>query len=297
MSSCLLAGQKVGPQGAAKAAASELDDTQWLRYGRQLLLPELGEAGQLKLRQARVLMVGLGGLGSPAALYMAAAGVGQLWLSDKDRVEVGNLQRQILYTCAGLGQPKTAQAVKHLKQLNPLIRVAPVAAIDGDNAHTLLTPDGIPVDLVLDCCDNMATRQVVNRACVELGVPLLSAAAVGWQGSLLLLDYRPANRNTNLGSNRTAKRGLAQHGCYHCLYPTNLEPEQNCRTAGVAGPVVGMMGTFQALEAMKFLSGIESPALGVLQHFDGLTARWRRVALQADPACPVCHSFNPGEES
>ncbi len=264
--------------------ASVLDDAEWRRYGRQLLLPELGEAGQLKLRQARVLMVGLGGLGSPAALYLAAAGVGQLWLSDKDRVEVSNLQRQILYSVAELGQHKAKQAAKRLTQLNPLIKVTPVAALEADNWRELLLPEGRPVDLVLDGSDNMATRQRVNRACVELGIPLLSAAAQGWQGSLLLLDLR------------LQRRGQARHGCYHCLYPTLHEPEQNCRTAGVLGPVVGMMGSLQALEAIKFLCGIDTPALGALLHFDGLTARWRRVALQADATCPVCHSVEPSED-
>ena len=264
--------------------ASGLCDAEWRRYGRQLLLPEIGEAGQLRLRQARVLMVGLGGLGSPAALYLAAAGVGQLWLSDKDRVEVSNLQRQILYSCAELGEPKARQAAKRLTQLNPLVRVRPVAALEEANYRELLAPEGQPVDLVLDGSDNMATRQLLNRACVELGIPLLSAAALGWQGSLLLLDLRED------------KGGLAQHGCYHCLYPTEDEPAQNCRSAGVLGPVVGMMGTFQALEAIKFLCGLDSAARGALLHFDGLTAHWRRVALQADPTCPVCHSFQSGEE-
>ena len=247
-------------------------ELRWRRYGRQMLLPELGEAGQARLRGARVLIVGLGGLGSPAALYLAAAGVGHLYLSDGDKLEVSNLQRQILYSSNELNDSKVKLASKRLKLLNPHVQLHPCPAVEAANWPALLAPEGKPVDLVLDASDNMATRQLVNRGCVRLGIPLLSAAASGWQGQLLLLDLRQQS----------------PAGCYHCLYPTLAEPTQNCRTAGILGPVVGMMGTLQALEAIKFLAAIASPALGVLQQFDGLSGRWQRLQLVADPLCPVC---------
>jgi len=265
------------PQAAESSAAQ--DEMSWRRYGRQMLLPEIGEPGQQRLRLARVLIVGLGGLGSPAALYLAAGGVGQLWLSDDDVVAVSNLQRQILYTSADLQQPKHKAASKRLAQLNPNIACHAVAACTESNGHSLLRPHGQAVDLVLDCSDNMATRQLLNRCCVELQIPLLSAAASGWQGSLLLFDYRLSAISPN----------EPDPGCYHCLYPQQEEPVLNCQSAGIVGPISGMLGSLQALEAMKFLLGLPSPALGALQHFDGLSGRWRRVALRADPRCLVCH--------
>ncbi len=265
------------PQAAEPSAAQ--DEMSWRRYGRQMLLPEIGERGQQRLGQARVLIVGLGGLGSPAALYLAAGGVGQLWLSDDDVVATSNLQRQILYTSAELQQPKCNAASKRLAQLNPNIRCYAVAALAESTGSRLLKPDGQAVDLVLDCSDNMATRQLLNRCCVELQIPLLSAAASGWQGSLLLFDYRPS----------LVSAAEPEPGCYHCLYPQQEEPALNCQNAGIVGPVAGMLGTLQALEAMKFLLGLPSSALGALQHFDGLSGHWRRVALRADPLCPVCH--------
>ena len=269
------------PQAAEPSAVQ--DEMSWRRYGRQMLLPEIGEPGQQRLGQARVLIVGLGGLGSPAALYLAAGGVGQLWLSDDDVVATSNLQRQILYTSADLQQPKHKAASKRLAQLNPNIRCYAVAALAELNGSRLLKPDGQAVDLVLDCSDNMATRQLLNRCCVELQIPLFSAAASGWHGSLLLFDYRSSAISPN----------EPDPGCYHCLYPQQEEPALNCQSAGIVGPVAGMLGTLQALEAMKFLLGLPSSALGTLQYFDGLSGRWRGVALRADPLCPVCQPPSP----
>ena len=268
------------PMGGAQVAESTpaQDEMSWRRYGRQMLLPEIGELGQQRLGQARVLIIGLGGLGSPVALYLAAGGVGQLWLSDDDVVATSNLQRQILYTSADLQQPKRNAARKRLAQLNPNIRCYATAALTESNGKQLLQPDGQAVDLVLDCSDNMATRQRLNRDCVELQIPLLSAAVSGWQGSLLLLDYRPSAISAT----------EPDPGCYHCLYPLQEEPVLNCQSAGVIGPLAGMLGTLQALEAMKFLLGLPSSAVGCLQYFDGLSGRWQRVALRADPCCPVC---------
>ena len=261
-------------------AMGSLDDASWLRYGRQLLLPELGEAGQRRLQDSRVLIVGLGGLGSPVALYLAAAGVGQLWLSDGDVLELSNLQRQILYTSADCGKAKGQLAARQLRQLNPQISIQAVAALSEENWGALLRPDGQSVDLVLDCSDNMATRQLVNRACVALAIPLLSAAVSGWQGSLALFDFR--------------RQSARRHGCYHCLYPTAQEPSLSCATAGVLGPAVGVIGSLQALEALKFLAGIETPALGRLSLFNALQGSWRHLQLRADPLCPVCgHGVHP----
>lgn len=264
-------------------ASAAKDEMSWRRYGRQMLLPEIGELGQQRLGQARVLIIGLGGLGSPATLYLAAGGVGQLWLSDDDVVATSNLQRQILYTSADLQQPKRNAARKHLAQLNPNIRCYAAAALTESNGSQLLQPDGQAVDLVLDCSDNMVTRQLLNRCCVELQIPLLSAAVSGWQGSLLLFDYRP---------NAISENGH-DPGCYHCLYPLQEEPALNCQSAGIIGPLAGMVGALQALEAMKFLLGLPSPAVGHLQQVDALSGRWQRVALRADPCCPVCRPPSP----
>ena len=257
-----------------------LDDLSWLRYGRQLLLPEFGELGQQRLQGARVLIVGLGGLGSPVALYLAAAGVGELWLSESDVLELSNLQRQILYCTADCGKAKGKLAARQLRQLNPQISIQAVAALSEENWGALLRPDGQSVDLVLDCSDNMTTRQLVNRACVALAIPLLSAAVSGWQGSLALFDFR--------------RQSARRHGCYHCLYPTAQEPSLSCAAAGVLGPAVGVIGSLQALEALKFLAGIETPALGRLSLFNALQGSWRHLQLRADPLCPVCgHGVHP----
>lgn len=276
---------KQSPMGTPQAAEpfAAQDEMSWRRYGRQMLLPEIGEPGQQLLGQARVLIVGLGGLGSPAALYLAAGGVGQLWLSDDDVVATSNLQRQILYTSADLQQPKRNAARKRLAQLNPNIRCYAVTAFAESNGKQLLQPDGQSVDLVLDCSDNMVTRQLLNRCCVELQIPLLSAAVSGWQGSLLLFDYR-AN---------AISAAEPDPGCYHCLYPLQEEPVLNCQSAGIIGPLAGMLGSWQALEAMKFLLGLPSLAVGHLQQVDGLSGRWQRVALRADPCCPVCQPPSP----
>jgi len=258
------------------------DEMSWRRYGRQMLLPEIGERGQQRLGQARVLIIGLGGLGSPVALYLAAGGIGQLWLSDDDVVATSNLQRQILYTSADLQRPKRDAARKRLAQLNPNIRCHAVKGLNESNSKQLLQPDGQAVDLVLDCSDNMATRQLLNRCCVELQIPLLSAAVSGWQGSLLLFDFRPS----------AISAAEPDPGCYHCLYPLQEEPVLNCQNAGIVGPVAGMLGTLQALEAVKFLLGLPSSVVGHLQHFDGLSGCWRRVGLRADPLCPICQPPN-----
>ena len=155
-----------------------------------------------------------------------------------------------------------------------VVSIQAVAALGEENWSTLLQPDGVPVDLVLDCSDNMVTRQLVNRACVARQIPLLSAAVTGWQGALALFDFR--------------HQGVQRHGCYHCLYPTQQEPSLSCATAGVLGPTVGVIGSLQALEALKFLAGIKTAALGRLILFDALQGNWRQLRLSADPRCRVC---------
>lgn len=246
---------------------NELSDSEFLRYGRQILLPEIGESGQLKLKQSKVLVVGLGGLGSPAALYLAAAGVGELWLADGDSVDSSNLQRQILYRTDDRHQLKSTAALAHLTALNPAVTYRPLPAVD----DALLAEIVPQVDVVLDCSDNMITRQRVNAACIRAQTPLITAAATGWEGQLLLIEP-------------------TQHtACYHCLFPLHEETGLSCREAGIVGPVVGMLGTAQALLAMQLLCDLPRPT-GILQRFDGRTLQWQRLKTQADLTCPVCHS-------
>ncbi|WP_192459373.1 HesA/MoeB/ThiF family protein [Musicola keenii] len=244
-----------------------LSDNDFMRYSRQLLLEEVGPEGQQRLAQARVLLVGMGGLGAPAALYLAAAGVGMLRLADDDRLHISNLQRQILYRTADLDRAKAELAHQQLTALNPSIRVEALAVrLEGDALRHAVDD----VDLVLDCSDNMATRHAVNAACIAAGKPLVSASAVGFSGQLLVLT--PPYR----------------HGCYACLYPDDAEPQRNCRTAGVLGPVVGVMGTLQALEAIRLLCGHASPLDGKLRLFDARQQQWTTLQLSPAPDCAVC---------
>ncbi|AFJ48762.1 HesA/MoeB/ThiF family protein [Shimwellia blattae] len=250
-----------------------MNDADFMRYSRQLLLEEIALEGQQKLLASQVLIIGLGGLGSPAALYLAGAGVGHLVVADDDTVHISNLQRQILFSSGDLEQPKAKVAKRQLERLNPAIRV--------DVLHQRLS--GLPLrqavaraDLVLDCTDNMAARQEINAACVALDTPLISASAVGFSGQLMVLTPPWSS------------------GCYRCLWPEDAEPALNCRTAGIPGPVVGIMGTLQALEALKLLSGM-AVASGKLQLFDARALQWRTLALRRAPDCPVCggHHADP----
>ena len=243
-----------------------MNDRDFMRYSRQILLEDIAVDGQQRLKNGRALIIGLGGLGSPAALYLASAGVGTLILADDDEVHLSNLQRQILFTTEDIGQGKAAVSTRRLQQLNPDITLqALTLRLTGD----LLQSAVASVDVVLDCSDNMTTRQAVNAACVILDKPLISASAVGFGGQLMVLTP-PWHR-----------------GCYRCLWPDDAEPERNCRTAGVLGPVVGVMGTLQALEAIKILSGMP-PSQNELKLFDGRRHQWRTLNLQHAPDCPVC---------
>ncbi|HCD1257977.1 TPA: HesA/MoeB/ThiF family protein [Citrobacter amalonaticus] len=243
-----------------------MNDRDFMRYSRQMLLGEIAIDGQQKLLASRVLIVGLGGLGSPAALYLAGAGIGTLVLADDDEVHLSNLQRQILFTTDDIARAKSQVAQQRLARLNPDIELISIPQrLTGNALHHAVAK----ADVVLDCTDNMATRQEINAACVTLDTPLITASAVGFGGQLMVLTP-PWSQ-----------------GCYRCLWPDDAEPEHNCRTAGVVGPVVGVMGTLQALEAIKLLSGMET-AGGELRLFDGKTSQWRSLALRRASGCPVC---------
>jgi adenylyltransferase/sulfurtransferase len=248
-----------------------MDDRQLLRYSRHLLLPEIDLAGQQRLLEARVLVLGLGGLGSAAVLYLAASGVGCLLLADADAVELSNLQRQVLHTTERIGSAKTTSAALAVAALNPDVRTIEITArLDRDALVPLLAD----VDLALDCSDNYATRHALNAACFAARVPLVSAAALGWEGQLGVFDPR---------------RGGP---CYRCLHPeTAAREERACAVNGVAAPVVGTMGVLQAVEALKLLTGAGEPLVGTLLVFDALAGDFHRLRFPARPDCPVCSSL------
>ena len=245
-----------------------LTDQELLRYSRQILLQQVDIDGQLKLKHSRVLIVGLGGLGSPVALYLAAAGVGELHVADFDHVDVTNLQRQIIHDTASVGQSKVDSAMARLAAINPEITLlAHRRALDADSLAKAVDA----VDLVLDCCDNFATREAVNAACVAARKPLVSGAAIRLEGQLSVFDVRqPASP------------------CYHCLYGHGSDDDLTCSEAGVIGPLVGLVGSLQALEALKLLAGFGEPLVGRLLLIDALGARFRELRVKRDPACSVC---------
>jgi adenylyltransferase/sulfurtransferase len=247
------------------------------RYSRQMILPEVGGAGQARLRQARVVVVGTGGLGSPAALYLAAAGVGTLGLVDSDRVDLSNLQRQILHGTKALDLPKVASAQGRLEELNPDVRVVPHAVRLGpENAREILGR----YDVVVEGSDNVGTKLAVNDACVTLGRPLVVAGILGWDGQLLVV--RPG-----------------ESACYRCVYrrepPDGTVP--TCEAAGIIGPVAGVVGSLQAVEALRLCLGLPSAAVGRLLLYDGAVAELRAVTVGPDPACPACGTLPPKERA
>ncbi len=242
------------------------------RYSRHLLLPEVGVEGQRRLERSRVLMIGAGGLGSPAAFYLAAAGVGHLRLADDDVVDRSNLQRQILHTEARIGEPKVASAQATLSALNPRTQVEAVQArVTAENVERLL--EG--VDVVLDGADNFPVRYLLNDACVKLGIPLVYGAVQRFEGQVSVFD---AGR----------QRGILP--CYRCLFPEPPPPEfaPNCAEAGVLGVLPGVIGLLQATEVVKLLLGIGDSLAGRLLQFDALSMRFRETRLRHDPDCPVC---------
>jgi molybdopterin/thiamine biosynthesis adenylyltransferase/rhodanese-related sulfurtransferase len=253
------------------------DDVDWERYSRQLTLPEVGEAGQRQLRAGRVLLVGAGGLGSPAALYLAAAGVGRLTLVDDDRVERSNLQRQVLHSDAGTGTPKVFSARDALLGLNPGVEVVPVEMrLDASNARELLAGQHV----VIDGSDNFETRYAVNDACVALGIPNVHGSVFRFEGQVTV--FWPA-------------RPGAAGPCYRCLYrePTPPELAPSCAEAGVLGIVPGIIGLLQATEALKLLLGAGEPLVGRMLHFDALRGRFDEFEVLRDPRCRCCGFGNP----
>lgn len=246
-----------------------MNDLQLTRYARHILLDEFGIEGQERLLQASVLVVGAGGLGSPAASYLAAAGVGHLILADDDEVELSNLQRQLLHTTERVGWAKAESGKLALQAVNPEIRIdALVQRLHGSALDELVAS----VDLVLDCCDNFTTRHAVNRACVKAGKPLVSGAAIRFAGQVSVYDMRRTDAP-----------------CYHCLFPeSDGARELYCATTGVLGPLVGIIGSTQAAEAIKLLAGMGEPLVGRLLCLDALTMQWQSLSFSRDPACPVC---------
>lgn len=234
------------------------------RYARHLVLREIGGPGQQALKAAHVLIVGAGGLGAPAALYLAAAGVGRLGLVDPDTVSLSNLQRQILYDARDIGEAKVAVAARRLAAINPNVTIAPLPVrIDANNAGTVIAD----YDLVLDGCDNFETRFAVNAACVAAGKTLVSGAIGRWTGQVGVFTGRP---------------------CYHCLVPEAPPDAETCSAVGVVGALAGVIGSMMALEAVKLITRAGEALTGRLLIYDGLAAEARTVRIGADPACPVC---------
>jgi len=246
-----------------------MQDSQLLRYARHILLDEFGIEGQERLMAARALIVGAGGLGSPVACYLASSGIGEIVLVDDDRVELGNLQRQILHTTERIGQYKVESGRVMLAQLNPEVKVTPrIERLD----EVALREQARDVDVVLDCTDNFAARHAINRACVAVGKPLVSGAAIRFDGQVGVYDLRDA-----------------QAPCYHCLFPDGDDVENvNCATTGVFAPLLGIIGSMQAAEAIKLLTGIGQSLSGRLLWLDARTMQWRNVNVVRDPECPVC---------
>jgi molybdopterin/thiamine biosynthesis adenylyltransferase len=242
-----------------------VDDAQLLRYSRHILLSELGPDAQERFASAHALIVGMGGLGAPAAQFLAAAGVGTLTICDADHVDLTNLQRQILYATGDIGAAKVDAAAQRIAAINPEVRVARVGPAD-------LAPLVAAADVVLDCSDNFATRHAVNAACVAARRPLVSGAALRFDGQIAVFDPRDA-----------------ASPCYHCLFGEGEELEETrCATMGVFAPLVGIVGSTQAAEALKLIAGVGKSLAGRLLLVDARTMEWRSLTVPRDPACPVC---------
>lgn len=246
-----------------------MNDNQLLRYSRHILLPEIGYEGQDKLTKSHALIVGAGGLGSPVALYLAASGVGMLTICDFDVVDLTNLQRQIIHTTQSVGINKAVSAQQTLYEINPDVNIK---TIQKKSTEQELTDLVAKADVVIDCSDNFATRYALNRLCVQLQKPLVSGAALKFEGQITVYDMRSSTSP-----------------CYHCLFPDNGEDtDLRCATNGVFSPLVGMVGTVQAAEALKILMGIGESLQGRLLLLDALSMEWRTIKLKKDAACSVC---------
>jgi adenylyltransferase/sulfurtransferase len=248
-----------------------MDDSHLLRYSRHILLDELGPDAQEKFGRAHALVIGVGGLGAPVAQFLAAAGVGTITLCDADCVDLTNLQRQILYATGDVGQPKVVAAAARLSSINPGVTLRPLAMrLEGDALRARVAE----ADVVADCSDNFATRHAVNRACVEAGKPLVSGAAIRFDGQVAVFDPRDPTSP-----------------CYHCLFGEGDEIEETrCATMGVFAPLVGIIGATQAAEALKLLANAGESLAGRLLVLDALSMQWRELTVPRDPACAVCGS-------
>lgn len=248
-----------------------MNDNQLLRYSRHILLPQIAYEGQERLTESHALIVGAGGLGSPASLYMVAGGVGTLTICDFDTVDLTNLQRQIIHTTESVGVNKAVSAKRTLNAINPDAVVNTVQDKSTEDAFEKLIA---AADIVLDCSDNFATRYALNRLCFKLKKPLVSGAAIGFEGQVTVFDFRHQ-----------------ASPCYHCLFPDDgSETEMRCSENGVFSPLVGMIGTTQAAEAMKLLMGIGQSLEGRLLLLDALNMEWRTIKLGKDHQCTVCHT-------
>jgi molybdopterin-synthase adenylyltransferase len=247
-----------------------VDDQQLLRYSRQIMLPSIGIEGQQRLLDSRALIIGMGGLGSPVAMYLAAAGVGHLVLVDDDAVDLSNLQRQLAHGTEDIGRPKVESARDTLHGLNPDIHID---AIGRRLEMNELVEQARQADVVVDASDNFATRFAVNAACVQARTPLVSGAAIRMEGQIAV--FRPDREGSP---------------CYRCLYKDEGELEETCSDNGVLAPLVGIIGSVQAMEALKLLLGLGESLTGALLLLDARDMEWRRLRLPKDPHCPVCAS-------
>ena len=244
-----------------------MNDEQLLRYSRQILLPQIDVTGQETLLNSKILIVGMGGLGSPVAMYLAACGVGHLVLVDHDTVELSNLQRQIIHTTDNIGTPKVISAQQTLNALNPETQIT----LYQNKIEDITGQDFTDIDVIIDCSDNFTTRFTLNTLSQQHKTPLISGAALRFQGQLT--SFLPAQSDSP---------------CYHCLYPDMETEQESCSESGVISPLVGVIGSLQAIETIKILLNIGNNLCGKLILFDGFTMQWRTVALVKDEQCPVC---------
>jgi len=246
-----------------------MEDEEIERYARHLVLKEIGGPGQQRLRAASAFIVGAGGLGGPAALYLAAAGVGTITLIDPDTVSLGNLQRQIQFATRDIGQPKAKTTGSSIARLNPLVNVRAVQAkLTPENAAAVISGS----DIVLDGCDNFETRFAVNAACHKLGVPLVSGAVGRWTGQLGVFASSISDASP----------------CYQCFVPAIPPDAETCERVGVVGALTGVIGSMMALETIKWITRAGEPLTGRLMIYDGLAGSGRTLAVNRDPACPIC---------
>lgn len=246
-----------------------MNDDQLLRYSRHIMLDDIGIEGQERILAGHALVIGAGGLGSPAAMFLASAGVGTLTLVDDDTVDLTNLQRQIAHTTARVGQPKVESAAQAVHAINPEVQVRTLQERVDDEALQALVQ---AADVVLDCSDNYATRQAVNAACVRHRTPLVAGAAIRFDGQITVVDPRDA-----------------EAPCYACLFPPSAQFEEvQCATMGVFAPLVGIIGSMQAAEALKILAGAGTTLAGRLLLLDGRSMEWTRLRTHRDAGCPVC---------